>query len=236
MIVQADAKGLEWLTAMYLAQDKVAIQEYLDGVDTHSSNQEFFKLPSRLIAKIFLFRIIYANLDFAAHTYANDPDFSETSSSKKFWQKVIDRFTDKYDGLVKWEQKTLQEVTTTGQIVMPTGRVYKINKDKRGEWPIPIIKNWPRQGLGADLMAIIRVSFAKRFKQENINGLLVNTVHDSIVVDCQDYELERVNQLFHDVFNDAAGNFKRVFGVEFNLPVKCEVSYGKDMKNLIELK
>lgn len=56
MICNGDAKGLEWVSAAYLSQDKLAIQEIWDKLDSHSDNQQRFGLPSRLIAKVFLFR------------------------------------------------------------------------------------------------------------------------------------------------------------------------------------
>ena len=119
---------------------------------------------------------------------------------------------------------------------MPTGRVYKYERTSRGEWPITTIKNYPVQGLGADVMSIIRVSFFRRFYDSGISGLIVNTVHDSIVVDISgrgsDGELHKTRAIFDGVFHDLPANFARVFGVEFNLPLKCEVSYGSNMKEL----
>ncbi len=56
MIVNADAKALEWVAGSALNGDKVAHQEIWDGVDQHTLNQDAFKLPSRLIAKKFVFR------------------------------------------------------------------------------------------------------------------------------------------------------------------------------------
>jgi hypothetical protein len=50
------------------------------------------------------------------------------------------------------------------------------------------------------------------------------------VVDCSRGEEERVTALFNSVFSDAPANFKRIFGVEFNLPLLCEVSKGNNMK------
>jgi hypothetical protein len=70
----------------------------------------------------------------------------------------------------------------------------------------------------------------RRFKNANIDGFIVNTVHDSIVVDCNRGEEERVTALFNSVFSDAPANFNRIFGVEFNLPLLCEVSKGMNMK------
>lgn len=220
---------------MYLSQDPIGMQEIRDEVDAHSNNQKAFNLPERLIAKIFLFRIIFANLKWAANTYAHDPDFTPTSSSKRFWQNVIDKFVEKYKGFSSWHTRLIQEVTTTGRIVMCTGRVYTFDKDKYGEWPLTQIFNHPVQGLGADILSIIRVSFAGRFKKAGIKGVICNTVHDSIVVDCEAVEKERVTEIFHQVFLDFNKNFFRVFGVEFNLPLRCEVSVGNNMKDLKEV-
>lgn len=176
----------------------------------------------------------------SAYSYANDPDFTDVSTSEKYWQKVIDAFYNKYTGLRDWHTKIVQEAMQTGQLVMPTGRVFKFEakRDFRGELKAPetIIKNYPVQSCGADLMSIARVSFYRRFKDANIDGILVNTVHDSIVCDVKVSEVDRVAGLFHTVFTDIPTNFKRLFGVEFNLPLKCEVSVGNNMKELEEYK
>jgi DNA polymerase I-like protein with 3'-5' exonuclease and polymerase domains len=175
----------------------------------------------------------------SAYSYANDPDFTEVSTSEKFWQKVIDAFYTKYSGLRNWHIQIVQEAMQNGQLVMPTGRVYKyeLKRDFRGELKAPetIIKNYPVQGLGADVMAIIRVSFRRRFINEGINGVLVNTVHDSIVADIDEQEVERCNLIFHSVFADFPSNFQRVFGIPFDLPLNAEVSIGNNMKELEEI-
>lgn len=56
MLLQCDASQLEWRVALALSEDWVGINEILGGEDTHAKNQAAFGLPSRLIAKIFLFR------------------------------------------------------------------------------------------------------------------------------------------------------------------------------------
>jgi DNA polymerase I-like protein with 3'-5' exonuclease and polymerase domains len=191
-----------------------------------------FGLPTRLIAKKFVFRLMYGG---SAYSYANDPDFTFVSTSEKFWQKVIDKFYDKYVGLSQWHTKIVQEVTQTGQLVMPTGRIYTFERNNKGEWPVTTIKNYPVQGLGADVMAMIRVSFMKRFKHANLPGYLVNTVHDSIVLDIPQESKEEVVQIFNSVFLDFPVNFERFFGVKFDLPLRCEISVGNNMKELTEV-
>lgn len=236
MIVNVDGKAVEWVAGTFLSKDKVAYDEIICGVDQHSLNQEAFKLPSRLIAKIFVFRLIYGG---QAYTYSNDPDFTDVSTSEKFWQKVIDRFCEKYSGWDSWWTDLIRETTTTGRVVNPyTGRVYEYEPTrKRGElkWPETTIKNYIVQGFAADLISIARVSIFHRFKKEKIKGALVNTVHDSIVADVENSEVERTARIFFEVFEDLPTNFEKVFKIPFDLPTRAEVSYGPNMKELTEI-
>jgi len=231
MLVSCDAKALEWITAAWLSGDKTAIQEITDNIDQHTDNQQRFGLPSRLIAKTFVFRLIYGG---TAYSYANDADFAAVSKRESFWQGVIDEFYKKYHGLSKWHTTLMQEASTTGMLRMPTGRVFNYRpEERRGDlvWPRTTILNYPVQGSGADIMCVARVSFARRFKANAINGVLVSTVHDSIVVDVDDSEVDRTCQLFHDVFDDIPLNLKRIFDIDFPVPTRCEVEYGPNLKD-----
>ena len=236
MLINCDAKALEIVCASFLSQDQVSCDEIRNNVDQHSANQERFKLPTRLIAKTFVFRLIYGG---SAYSYANDPDFTEVSRSEKFWQGVIDEFYTKYKGISKWHSDLMSQATTTGMLRMPTGRIYNFNSTERNRdlvWPRTKILNYPVQGLGADVMTIARVSAFRRFKKEKIKGELISTIHDSIVADVENHEVERVCQLFTDVFRDIPMNFQRIFGVEFNLPTRCEVAYGPNKYDLTTVK
>lgn len=232
MIVVADAKALEWYAGTWLCQDKIAMEEIWDGVDQHSVNQAAFKLPSRLIAKKFVFRLIYGGTEYS---YAIDPDFTDVSTSQKFWKQVIERFYDKYKGWASWHTRLIQTVSTTGRIVMPTGRCYAYKRTQQGDWPRTTILNYPVQGLGADIMAVIRVAFYKRFIARQMKGKLISTVHDNIIVDCPDDSYYEVVKLYHEVFDEAPKLFEKWFGKEFNLPLKCEVKAGPNLLDMKEI-
>ncbi len=232
MIISVDGKAIEWLVCAYLSGDKIAHEEITKNVDQHTENQKRFGLPSRLIAKTFVFRLIYGG---SAYSYANDPDFTEVSSSEKFWQGVIDEFYSKYNGISRWHSSLIATATTTGSLRMPTGRIFNFDSTVRGRdvvWPTTKILNYPVQGTAADLMSIIRVSFNRRFKAAGFVGKQISTIHDSIVVDAPSNEVAAICEMFESVFNDLPKNFERVFGVEFNLPCRCEVSYGKNKYDL----
>lgn len=229
MLINADAVGLEVNCVAYLSQDPVLMQELRDGVDIHSANQEAFGLPSRLIAKVLKFRLVYGGTE---HSFARDPDFTPISKSKEYWAKVIERYYAKYKGIAAWHTKIIQEVTRSSQLIMPTGRRYTFSRTERGDWPVTNIKNYPVQGLGADLMNIARVDFARRFWNSGIEGKLRVTVHDSIVVDVHKKDVDKICLMYHNVFRDIPKNFKNIFGVEYNLNLGCEIKIGPDMGHL----
>src|SRR5690606_10680740 len=118
----------------------------------------------------------------------------------------------------------------TGQLVMPTGRIYKFEpywKNNQWKWPRTTILNYPVQGLGADLMAIARVSAYRRLR--HIPGVLfINTVHDSILLDVPEEVCYNVLQILDKVFIDITMNFQKLFKVEFNLPMKADIKMGQN--------
>jgi DNA polymerase I-like protein with 3'-5' exonuclease and polymerase domains len=243
MIVNVDAKSLEWCTYLYLSQDPVGIEEW-EGVvldpdknDIHTANQTAFNLPSRLVAKVFLFRWIYRG---SAYAYSKDPDFASVSKKVDFWQEVIDKYYKKYAKLYKTHMQYIREATTKGKLVSPFGREYQFapHKNYRGEsvWSEPDITNWINQGCGADVMAVARVVAFQRMKRAGFKSKLISTVHDSIVADCPDNEVEDVSVLFDKVFRDLPQLVTKAYGVDWNVSMLGEVSVGKDMLNLKEIK
>lgn len=218
------------------------MQEILEGVDAHEDNRVKFNLPSRLIAKTHLFRLIYGG---TSYSYANDPDFAETSTSIKFWEGVIEETYKKYSGLAKWHKGLMTEATTTGQILTPTGRVYKYEpKMKRGdwEWPRTDILNYIVQGMAAEFMAIARVTAYRRYQNEPWKNQVkfINTVHDSILIDANvdegTIEWYNICIALEKVFEDIPVNFQRMFKKEVNVPFSGEIKYGADWGNLKEFR
>jgi DNA polymerase I-like protein with 3'-5' exonuclease and polymerase domains len=233
MLLQADAKALEWVCASYLSKDKIAYDEIWNNVDQHTDNQNRFGLPSRLIAKTFVFRLIYGG---SAYSYANDNNFTDVSTSESFWQNVIDEFYTKYKGLGQWHKEIVATAMKDRKITMPTGRVYNYEPEvKYGKvkWPRTKILNYPVQGLGADLMAIARVSLSNRFKDMK-DVKLINTVHDSIIVDFNSKVWDNISivKIVDKCFTDIPLNFEKLFGVKFNLPMRVECQVGSDWGNM----
>lgn len=233
MLISCDASQLEWRTILQLSQDEVGIKEVIAGEDTHSLNEKAFDLPSRLIAKIYLFRTIFRG---SGWSFANDPDFMHVSSDPRFWDEIGIKFFGKYKGIDACHKKWADQVVRGEDLVGPSGRRWTVSllHDNYGNVKIPwtTLTNYPVQGTGADVMMIARISFARRLKASGLPALLVSTVHDSIVVDVEQKYVQQVVNLFYQVFDDLALNFSKTFKYEWNVPLACEVKIGMDQLNM----
>lgn len=223
MLVGVDAAGLEWRTLLLLSGDQVGIQEILSGEDTHAKNQELFKLPSRLIAKIFLFRTIYRGSGWA---FAKDNDFKHVSEDPEFWDQKNFEFYNKYKGINECHHQWKARVMNKQKIVGPSGREWQIDIKPDGTPPWTTLTNYPVQGTGADLMSIARVSLRNRLRTLHLRSKLMSTVHDSLICDCPKDEVEVVAKTMKAVFDDNVKNMKKLWGMDSPIPFPGEIKIG----------
>jgi DNA polymerase-1 len=234
MLINADVKSLEVVVAAQLSGDKVLCQEIIGKQDIHENNRSAFGLPSRLIAKVFKFRLIYGG---SAYSYAHDPDFMAVSADEKFWQNVIDNYYKKYYGIAAWHKELIYEAQSTGRLVIPSGRYYPITPDhsKRNPWPLTVIKNYPVQGFGADLVKLARLRANQLLEDAAIEALLVSTIHDSIVADCPEKNVEAVGRILLQSVMEVPKLCKQIWDYDFKLPLTAEVQVGHNKADMEEL-
>lgn len=239
MLVNVDVKGLEVVVAAELSGDKVLSQEIIDKVDIHGVNQVAFNLgegkQGRLIAKIFKFRLIYGG---SAYSYAHDSDFMSVSTSEKFWQNVIDRYYAKYYGIAEWHKLIVEEAQINRRLTIPSGRFFPIDPDfsKRNPWPLTIIKNYPVQGFGADLVMLARIRARRLIRDSGLEAKLISTIHDSIVVDTPSKNVYNISKILKQSIEEVPQLCKRTFNYDFKLPMTCEIQAGPNKLQMEEIK
>lgn len=236
MLIEIDHSGLEWRTYIQLSGDDVGLQEILAKEDIHRNNQTDFKLPERRIAKFFLFRAIYRG---TAWSYAHDPDFTHVSTSERYWQRILDKFFEKYDDLWDCHERYIKEVEDSGGflVVKETGRTYqfepKFDKFDGGyKWPISKITNYPNQGIGNTIVAITRLRIRERLKPFGPKVLLCNTVHDSIVIDTPPELGYNICIECEKACEETPEYFTRQFGHKWIVPLAGECKYGPNWKDM----
>ena len=242
-IVNADVKNLEGCVFADLANDSVMIKEITEKQDLHTNNQRDFGLPNRLVAKRFLFKLIYGA---TAYGYATDPDFLFMKMNDKQWQVVIDTFYKKYFGGAAWHRKIINDAQTNRKLVVPSGRSFPFepiqvegryirNRDGSLKWPITQIKNYPVQGFGADLVMLARLEAKKLIDESKLKADFICTIHDSIVVDTPSDCVEQVGRILLESVWRVPMLCKQVWNYNFKVPLFAEVQAGINKKEMHEL-
>ena len=203
-------------------------------IDIHADNQAKFKLPDRLIAKGFKFKLLYGASEYG---FAQDPDFTFISTKPKYWREVIDRYYNKYQGIKEWHESIIQQVAKDSKLVTPFGRTFVWDLMQYGEYKIPTtqVKNYPVQGTGSDVVMIARVALFKRLLAKNIVCDLICTVHDSIVIDCKKEYTAEIIKTVEEVFQDLPNIINKLFDINWDLEVRVEIKTGMDLYNLKEI-
>lgn len=233
-LLNCDVKSLEIVVAAQLSNDAILMAELRDKVDTHEVNRVRFNLPDRVTAKRFVFKLLYGA---TAYGYSTDGDFHEVGLSQNQWQDVIDEFYSKYTGIANWHKQLILEAQTNGRIVIPSGRYYPIVPDykKREPWPLTVIKNYPVQGFGAELVALARLRCNQLIHESGIEAKLVGTIHDSIVVDTTTENVYNISKILKQSVEEVPAYVKRLFNYDFTLPLTCEVAFGPNKKEMKEI-
>lgn len=77
--------------------------------------------------------------------------------------------------------------------------------------------NTPIQGTSADIMKMAMINVYNRFIKDGITSKILLQVHDEIIVDCKNSELEKIKQI---VKEEMEGVYK------LDVPLKVEIDTG----------
>lgn len=100
-------------------------------------------------------------------------------------------------------------------------------------WKQPPIKNYPVQGLAADLVAMQIGELFKFAALHRDKFLMINEVHDAILIDCaHEAYLPGLIKSISCLLETVEDNFIRVFKEELLVPIKVDYNCGKNWKEL----
>ena len=217
-ILEADFAQLEFRTAAFLSQDKTAMKEIEDGFDVHSYTASVItdagEKTSRQEAK--------------AHTFA--PLYGATGYGRSAAQATYYKhFTKKYKEIELWHSRLAKEVLNDGKITTPSGREFEfpdVQRYSSGKIShFTQVKNYPVQSFAtADIVPCVLLDIEDKLK--NLQSCIVNSVHDSIVIDVHPSEEKEVLSVIKTVDSILKDLIQIQFKIEFNVPLKLDVKLG----------
>ena len=89
------------------------------------------------------------------------------------------------------------------------------------------IKNYPVQSFAtADIVPLILLNIIKAL--DKYKSCVVNTVHDSIVIDIHPLEIHNVLDLIRNINTSLLGLVNKEFSIDFNVPLLLEAKMGNN--------
>ena len=217
-IMDADFAQLEFRAAAFLSQDGVAIDEVSTGFDVHSYTAKVItdagQPTDRQTAKAHTFAPLYGATGYG-----------RTAAEAEYYT----HFTEKYKGIADWHSRLAKEALTTKMITTPSGRQYAFpNVVRKMNGTVSYftqIKNYPVQGFAtADIVPVVLIEIEKRLS--DMHSCIVNTVHDSVVIDIHPDEEPQEFWHINDVNNNLTELINNSFRVNLNVPMLLEAKIG----------
>jgi len=217
-ILEADFAQLEFRAAAYLSQDGVAIEEVSTGFDVHSYTAKVItdagQPTDRQTAKAHTFAPLYGATGFG-----------RTKAEAAYYE----HFTEKYKGIAAWHSRLAKEAISTQKIRTPSGREFAfpdvVRKASGRVSYFTQIKNYPVQGFAtADIVPVVLIHIDDLLK--DMKSCIVNTVHDSIVIDVHPEEEEKVLNAINETNKILKDLITMRWGIDFNVPLLLESKIG----------
>lgn len=201
-IITADYSQIELRILAQVSQDKEYIQAYnKKEADLHTlTASKIFHKPitevnkkDRSVAKTVNFGIAYGMWTFGLQKKLQSAGIEITENEA---ESIIKGFYDAYPGVAKY----LRDISTEGlknlEIRNKAGRLIKFEKpeDEKAQKSIKReSKNRPIQSLCADMIKIAMGNIFLKLEPKGVK--FINTVHDELVFECAEDQVEEVSEI-----------------------------------------
>jgi len=219
-ILEADFAQLEFRAAAYLSQDKVAMEEVSTGFDVHAYTAKIISDAGQPTSR----------QEAKAHTFAplyGASGFGRTKAEASYYE----HFTQKYAGISEWHKTLARSALDNQKISTPSGREFSfpdVSRNRNGRIShFTQIKNYPVQSFAtADIVPLALLHIDNLL--ESMHSCIVNTVHDSIVIDVHPQERKSVIDTIDKTNEALSGIISMRWGIEFNVPLLLEAKIGNN--------
>ncbi|HZF09892.1 MAG TPA: DNA polymerase I [Thermoanaerobaculia bacterium] len=223
LLLVADYSQIELRILAHIADETALIDAFRAGEDIHRSTAAtVFGVSPQLVgpdqrraAKVINFGILYGMSAFGLS--------QNLGISGKEAEKFITAYLDRYPGVKRYFEATLAAAEKEGKVETLYHRVRWLpdiqskNRNLR-ENARRMAINARIQGTAADLLKLAMIAVDRRLKKENPNARLLLTVHDELVLEVPEGEVEAVAKVVKEEMEGVA---------ELAVPLVVDVGWGK---------
>lgn len=220
-LVSADYSQIELRLMAHFSADPNMLDIYNRGGDIHAMTASLvFGVPleevtpeMRRKAKAVNFGIIYGISEYGLS--------ESVHCSVKEAKKFIESYFASFPKVKEFVDKTVEDAKKSGEVHTLFGRRRKISELSSSNFMTRSFgeraaMNTPLQGSAADIIKIAMISVSEKLK--GTNAKLILQIHDELIVECPDEEVENVKNILVDCMENAA---------QLSVPLTVDVESGK---------
>ena len=220
-LVDADYSQVELRVLAHMSGDEHMIEAFQNDIDIHSKTaSQIFGVDvndvsskQRSEAKAINFGIVYGKTDFGLSQDLNIPVpqakayiesyFANYDKIKVFMDDAIKNATDNGYALTIFNRRRyIPEINSSNFMVRNQGKRFAMNA--------------PIQGSAADIIKIAMVNVFTRLKDESLKSRLILQVHDELIVEAVEEELDQVCNIVKEEMESAV-NLQVHLDVDLNV-------------------
>jgi DNA polymerase-1 len=225
-LISADYSQVELRVLAHLANDPVLIEAFTRGEDIHARTAlEIFGVPPALqthehrrMAKAINYGVVYGLSSFGLA--------GRTGTSKTEAQQYIDAYFRRYGKVKELLDRLVEEARATGRVRTLFGRLRPIPEIHSQDAPSRNraereAMNTPVQGTAADLMKLAMIKVHTRLQREKMRTRMLLTVHDELVFESPEAELEQAREIVEAEMESA---------YPLKVPLRVDIGVGQNWK------
>ncbi len=224
VLVDADYSQIELRLLAHISGDDAMRAAFLSGEDFHTVTAahvfgvavENVTSAMRRAAKAVNFGIVYGISAFSL-----SQDLGITVAEAKAY---MDAYFDRFPRVKRYMDEVVEKARADGFVEtllhrrrdLPEIKASNHNMRAFGE---RVALNMPIQGTAADIIKLAMVRVFDRLQQEKLDAKLIMQVHDELIVECPEHEVEQVKQLLTEEMEGAFA---------LSVPLTAEAHSGKN--------
>lgn len=223
-IISADYSQIELRLLAHISRDDNLIEAFCDDEDVHAATaSKVFDVPIEQVtkdmrskAKAVNFGIVYGQSRYGLASSLGISPFEA--------QDFIDRYFATYPDVKKYMDETIKFAYAHGYVETLWGRKRYLSSGllstngKIQEAAQRAAINAPIQGTAADVMKLAMIRLQDDFRKNNIKSKIIIQVHDELVIETLDTEVEEVSSLVKKAME---------LDQPFLVPLKIDIYKGK---------
>jgi DNA polymerase I len=224
LLMSADYSQIDLRALAHLSQDAGLLEAFRHEEDIHAATaSRLFNVPPllvtpdmRRVAKTVNFGVIYGMSEYGLE--------QATELSREEAGNFIVAYFEKYPGVAKYLEQTREQARTLGYVQTILGRRRAIPEVNSTNWQVRsaaerMAINMPVQGTSADIIKVAMVNLHRDMGQEGLKSKMLLQVHDELVFEVPEAELDRMKEIVPSVMCAA---------IDLSVPVKVEVGVGRN--------